>query len=164
MKTIQRERGATMLVVLMILLAITIVGIAAMRYSIIEQRAAVNIQQENLAFNTADSSISALINAIDRSDAGIALPLNVDTTVEFCVDGNASMYEKGSDTCTTLAANAQSGTVAVKALGCITCPGMSLGNNAPISCQGWKATGTGIVGDVTVNVEHWMSKLSPACQ
>jgi type IV pilus assembly protein PilX len=58
MKNIQRQRGAALLVALMILLIVSIIGVAAMRSSTLASRVAMGAQLDAIVFEAAESAIA----------------------------------------------------------------------------------------------------------
>ncbi|WP_203301798.1 pilus assembly PilX family protein [Marinobacter sediminum] len=63
-----RQRGAVLIVSLIILLVLTLVGIAGMNTSVLQERMAVNAQNSNRAFQAAESSVRALADELYADD------------------------------------------------------------------------------------------------
>jgi len=59
--TWQKQRGATLLISLILLLVLTILALVAGRSATLQQRMASNLQQQNLAFQSAESGIQIAI-------------------------------------------------------------------------------------------------------
>jgi len=57
----KKQRGATLLISLVLLLVLTILALAAGRSATLQQRMAGNLQQQNLAFQAAENGIQAAI-------------------------------------------------------------------------------------------------------
>jgi len=57
----KNQRGATLLISLVLLLLLTLLALAAARSATLQQRMAGNLQQQNLAFQAAESGIAAAI-------------------------------------------------------------------------------------------------------
>tara|TARA_R110001592_G_scaffold57300_1_gene174215 strand:- start:2552 stop:3025 length:474 start_codon:yes stop_codon:yes gene_type:complete len=70
-KAVCQERGAVLIVSLVILLVLTLIGIAGMNTSIMQERMAVNAQNSNRAFQTAESSASALMEQLMGNDLSL---------------------------------------------------------------------------------------------
>lgn len=71
-----RERGMALLIALIVLIVVSILGVAAMRVALFQSRVSVNSQTENLAFQVAESGLNAaLTQARTQIDGGI-LPSN----------------------------------------------------------------------------------------
>lgn len=60
----RRERGAALIVSLIILLVLTLIGVAGMNTSVMQERMAVNSQNSNRAFQAAESTVGALTNQL----------------------------------------------------------------------------------------------------
>lgn len=58
--SIERQRGAVLIVSLVILLVLTLIGVAGMNSSVMQERMASNAQNSNRAFQGAESSATAL--------------------------------------------------------------------------------------------------------
>lgn len=63
-----RQQGAVLIVSLIILLVLTLVGIAGMNTSVLQERMAVNAQNSNRAFQAAESSVRALADELYADD------------------------------------------------------------------------------------------------
>jgi len=57
----KKQQGATLLISLVLLLVLTILALAAGRSATLQQRMAGNLQQQNIAFQTAENGIQAAI-------------------------------------------------------------------------------------------------------
>lgn len=64
----RRQQGAVLIVSLIILLVLTLVGIAGMNTSVLQERMAVNAQNSNRAFQAAESSVRALADELYADD------------------------------------------------------------------------------------------------
>jgi type IV pilus assembly protein PilX len=60
---LQRERGVALAMVLMVLVVLTILGISAMKTSILEVRMSGNVQDGTTAFQVAESGLLSAVNA-----------------------------------------------------------------------------------------------------
>lgn len=65
-----RERGMALLIALIVLIVVSILGVAAMRVALFQSRVSVNSQTENLAFQAAESGLNvALTQARNQINA-----------------------------------------------------------------------------------------------
>jgi len=71
MKVVQKEikgashqRGAVLIVSLVVLLVLTLIGVAGMNSSVMQERMAVNAQNANRTFQAAESMVGALTNQL----------------------------------------------------------------------------------------------------
>lgn len=60
----QKQSGAALIVSLIILLVLTLIGVAGMNTSVMQERMAVNAQNSNRAFQAAESTLGALTNEL----------------------------------------------------------------------------------------------------
>ncbi|MBW7473099.1 PilX N-terminal domain-containing pilus assembly protein [Marinobacter sp. M216] len=63
-----RERGATLIVSLIVLLVLTLIGVAGMNTSVMQERMAVNSQNSNRAFQAAESTVRSLMDDVYAND------------------------------------------------------------------------------------------------
>lgn len=63
-----QQRGAALIVSLIVLLVLTLIGVAGMNTSVMQERMAVNSQNSNRAFQAAESTLSALTNQLYKDD------------------------------------------------------------------------------------------------
>lgn len=63
-----RERGATLIVSLIMLLVLTLIGISGMNTSVMQERMAVNSQNSNRAFQAAESTVRSLMDEVYASN------------------------------------------------------------------------------------------------
>lgn len=62
------QRGAALIISLIMLLVLTLIGVAGMNTSVMQERMAVNSQNSNRAFQAAESTVSALTNQLYAND------------------------------------------------------------------------------------------------
>jgi len=74
-----RQSGVALVAALAILLILTIIGVAAMRTSSLEERMAGNIQDSTYAFEAAESALNKALN----ESGSISLTTNVTRTYDF---------------------------------------------------------------------------------
>ncbi|WP_372972606.1 PilX N-terminal domain-containing pilus assembly protein [Marinobacter sp.] len=63
-----QQRGAVLVISLVILLVITLIGVAGMNSSVMQERMAANAQNANRTFQAAESSIGALLDQLYNSN------------------------------------------------------------------------------------------------
>lgn len=66
-----QQRGAALIVSLVVLLVLTLIGVAGMNTSVMQERMAVNSQNSNRAFQAAESTVSALTNQLYANDLSL---------------------------------------------------------------------------------------------
>ncbi len=64
----QTERGAVLVVSLIVLLVVTLLGVAGMNSSLLQERMAANAQNSNRAFQGAESAVGVLTNTLIGGD------------------------------------------------------------------------------------------------
>ncbi len=69
-----RERGMALLIALIVLIVVSILGVAAMRVALFQSRVSVNSQTENLAFQAAESGLNAALTQA-RNQINAAVPI-----------------------------------------------------------------------------------------
>lgn len=65
------QQGAALIVSLIVLLVLTLIGVAGMNTSVMQERMAVNAQNANRAFQAAESTVSALTNQLYANDLSL---------------------------------------------------------------------------------------------
>lgn len=88
----QRQRGATLVTVMIIMVLVTLLGLSAMRMSVSSLALATNSQVTNLVFQSADTGINTMVNRIS-SDPKTAVTTgvlkdaiaNLGTEYRFCL-------------------------------------------------------------------------------
>lgn len=66
--SVSRERGATLIVSLIVLLVLTLIGVAGMNTSVMQERMAVNSQNSNRVFQAAESTLRSLLDDVQAND------------------------------------------------------------------------------------------------
>ncbi len=74
--TASRQRGAVLILGLVILLVMTMIGVAAIQTTVLEERMAGNMRQRDLALHAAEAAVQAALSAIESQDT----PLSSDPT------------------------------------------------------------------------------------
>jgi type IV pilus assembly protein PilX len=64
----QQQRGAALILSLVILLVLTLIGVAGMNSSVMQERMAANAQNSNRTFQAAESTVGALTNKLYEND------------------------------------------------------------------------------------------------
>lgn len=86
-----KQKGAALIISLIILVVMTMIGVASMGTSLMQEKMASNSQNKNITFQAAESSVGALITAVlggDQSDMTNAMNDlgNVGPFIPFDVD------------------------------------------------------------------------------
>lgn len=81
---IQTQKGTALIMSMVILLILTILGMAALGTSSLEQKMAGNTQEQNRAFQAAESGLARALNSADSFN------LNATTTNTYTSDGGRS--------------------------------------------------------------------------
>ena len=68
LRSFGNQNGAVLVISLIILLVITLIGVAGMSGSVMQERMAANAQNSNRAFQAAESSVGALLNQLYGND------------------------------------------------------------------------------------------------
>ena len=84
-KLTNRQNGSVLVISLIILVAMTLIGITAMRTSVLEEKMAGNLRDKELAFQAAEAALRAAEQNIQDS---------VISTVAFDTDGSDGLYDK----------------------------------------------------------------------
>ncbi|GAA4365002.1 pilus assembly PilX family protein [Kangiella marina] len=162
---IQKNQGATLALVLVFLLILTVLGVASMSDSIIQQKSSTNIYLENEAFHTAESAVSAAIHWDEIEGEALYGTATAETKVgqEYCVGDNGTLAAIDDGASCTTAFEGHANVIAfarVEYLGCGTCPNFELGVSPSIGCNAWKITGDSTVAERTnVAVQSWVTKI-----
>lgn len=167
------QRGAALLVSLVILLVLSIIGISAIRGGLLQTLMATNTQQLYMAQNASDSAAESMYYTVNvqrltagnfMSDAknGIAVNLAVDSSGALV--GEADTYLDGDRDRTITQAQASLSFVGCAAPGSessysFMCPESSAGikPNSSASCNVFRTDATGQVGDLASQTELWLS-------
>jgi len=110
----KKQRGATLLVSLVLLLLLTLIGFASARTAMLQQRMSSNLQQQTLAFQAAENGIKAAILRLESADANKKWPSR-DTTKSLC--GTESNFADW-DSCPLSAENKSQYRVDIKQISC----------------------------------------------
>lgn len=101
MKMLRRQKGASLIVVLVLLIAMTLIGVFVLRGTLLEEQMSASVLDRSLAFQSAESALREAEAAIHTArQAGNAIGFN-------CARDDAS-----TPVCPTLPANAYTGNVA----------------------------------------------------
>lgn len=164
---IKYQKGATLVIVMVFLIILTVLGVASMSGSVIQQKSSTNIYMESAAFNAAESVPGAMI-ASHNSGGNFNLPtvkiVNPADAPYYCVGADGTVTEKGKAGC----AGSMDGSGAIMAQGkavYLDCPDLCSGFDikSKIKCNYWKITGEATVGnEVSNSVEQVVSQVG-AC-
>lgn len=91
----RRERGATLVVVLILLVVMTILGLAAMRSTLLEERMSANMMDRSLGFQAAESAL----RQGEAVAAALAAPPGVGSgcSAGVCETPNAALTDRWMD-------------------------------------------------------------------
>ncbi|WP_223669207.1 pilus assembly PilX family protein [Kangiella shandongensis] len=164
-KPFPKNDGATLALVLVFLLILTVLGVASMSDSIIQQKSSTNIYLENEAFHTADSAVSAAIHWDEIAGNALYGTDTSETKVgqDYCVGNNGELTEIEDGENCAVAFEDHANVIAyarVEYLGCGTCPNFEMGVSPSIGCNAWKITGDSTVAEKTnAAVQSWVTKV-----
>ena len=82
-----KQYGSVLLISLVILLILTLVGVSAMRNTVLEEKMAGNMRDKGLSFQAAEATLRAAEKYIEN---------NVVSTLAFDTDGSDGMYDKSN--------------------------------------------------------------------
>jgi type IV pilus assembly protein PilX len=86
--TTNKQAGSVLIISLIMLVAMTLIGITAMRTSVLEEKMAGNMRDKELAFQAAEAALRAAEQSIQD---------NVISTVDFDDDGSDGLYDMTYD-------------------------------------------------------------------
>jgi Tfp pilus assembly protein PilX len=176
---LKNESGFSLLIALIILMSLTIVGLAIMRSGVLSEKQAANIQEKSVSFHGAQSSNNGVIESYRYNPNLLAETLDAPAqTIATCID-SAGNVSRDCDTLPTIdnASGVLKGITQTRYKQCLTalkCTGNSAGmsNPNPIGCNVFQHIGTGWVdidGDgaedadeAKTQIEQW-SFLLAAC-
>ncbi|NVJ59822.1 MAG: pilus assembly PilX N-terminal domain-containing protein [Gammaproteobacteria bacterium] len=179
-KGVPNQKGASLIVGLILLAVLMIVGVVAVQNGIFQERMAANIHQSNWVFAAADSGIGAFNNmAVSGNELDpdhILLRANLSGSVSFCVDENGeeadctAMCDDGTGTMipcdgARLDGNSLQVAVSVQSLGCRNdmCFGYSIGQPGSPGCLVFQVNSVGSAEGMNAEVEWYGFQLSSAC-
>ncbi len=81
----RRQRGAILIVALLILLVMTIIGVSAMRTTTLDERIAANTQYKTTTFQAAESALAAAsrFDVVDKCLTANCVPCEIDPSKPF---------------------------------------------------------------------------------
>ena len=157
---LKQQRGAALLVAMIMLVALTVIGLSASQRSSLQERMAANVHLNNLSFNAAESAIGGFIRESNQGDKNFDINhilYKVRTLAaqqhSYCFDGNGD-----SATCDGTVWLDRNNSLEAKIEACVVddcnvvmCGGFSLGQGTSgrIGCRIFKLDGTGTVGGVS---------------
>ncbi|WP_339827226.1 PilX N-terminal domain-containing pilus assembly protein [uncultured Arenimonas sp.] len=92
-KAPQRQRGVTLVIVLLLLIVVTLLGLAAMRGSILQERMAGNVTARGIAFQNAESALRIAEEWLRDADPTVPSSGCSGGVCAMPVDGAAPAYE-----------------------------------------------------------------------
>ena len=168
----RKQSGAALFVSLILLMALTIIGLSAANRSNLQERMASNLHIQNVAFNAAESAVGGFVvdsftgNKLDINhvlyDLRITGSLN-----NVCYDNTGARKECGG---VFLDSDRSAKTVSELSVDVVqdcnprACGGFSLGNSASgsIGCRVYEISGTGTVGTKSETSTLWAYEVT-AC-
>ncbi|AUD78566.1 hypothetical protein CW740_04570 [Kangiella profundi] len=164
-KQLPKNKGVTLAMVLIFLLILTVLGVASMSDSVIQQKSSTNVYLENEAFHVAESAVSATIYWDEIAGNALYGTNTSETEVgqEYCLGSGGELTAVDDGTACATAFEGNANVIAysrVEYLGCGTCPNFELGVSPSIGCNAWKITGDATVAEKTnVAVQSWVTKV-----
>lgn len=88
------HQGAALFVALIILLMVTLMGVAGMRSGIFHERMAFNSQAEDMTFQAAESAIGAVLSSANTpGDNTVGMLINTGAAITKCVTFSAGLVD-----------------------------------------------------------------------
>lgn len=151
-----KQSGAALFMSLIMLIALTIIGLSAANRSNLQERMASNLHIQNLAFNAAESAVGGFVvdsytgNKLDPSHVLYDLRIN-ETLSNVCYDATGTRLPCGGvylDGDKQGAIEAELEVTVLQKCNPRACGGFTLGSNASgsIGCRVYQIEGTGKVG------------------
>jgi len=170
---LSKQNGAALFVSLIMLVALTVIGLAASQRSQMQERMAGNVHIQNLAFNAAESALGGFTseaNSGDRIGDDEHILYQIRTAgnlAPFCYDHQGIRGECGSlwlDAGYGDAIEARVTATVIDDCNVVMCAGFSLGGNSngQIGCRIIRVDGTGTVGNQSVTNNFWVYEVT-AC-
>lgn len=161
------QTGATLLVSLLILIVLSVIGVAAMRGGLLQAMMASNTQQSNAAFYSAESAIGAYVSAANAGSDIVGDPLfdtltsGVGVPYTRYIDGTGALNASAATKLDTGSANASvTSRVTAQYTGvCLACPGYS--TSTDMKCHVYQIDGQGTIGDATTTTTLWATEIAP---
>ena len=169
---INNQAGAALIISLLMLLALTIIGLSAANRSNLQERMASNFHIQNLAFNASESAIGGFVvesytgNKLDPAHVLYNLRISGQLN-DNCYDSTGARHVCGSvylDGDKSGAIKAELDVEVLQDCNPRACGGFSIGNSASggIGCRVYKIDGTGTVGNKTESSSLWAYEVT-AC-
>ena len=170
--TSDKQKGAALIVSLLMLMALTIIGLSAANRSNLQERMASNFHIQNLAFNASESAIGGFVvetytgNKLDPAHVLYDLRINGRLNGN-CYDSTGTRFPCGGVYLDGDKSNGIVSQIDVEVLQDCNpraCGGFSIGNSASggIGCRVYKIDGTGTVGTKTESSSLWAYEVT-AC-
>ncbi len=168
---LHKQAGAALFISLILLLALTIIGLSAANRSTLQERMAANVHLRNVAFNAAESAIGGFMveastgNKLDQNHMLSELRLT-GTLTDRCFDQTGARVTCGSATLDGDRSGVIKSEVSAQIVDdCnpISCGGYSLGSVAAtggIGCRVYQIDGSGQVGTQTQSTSLWAYEVS----
>lgn len=156
-----RQRGVTLVIVLLLLIVVTLLGLAAMRGSILQERMSGNVYARGLAFQEAEGALRVAEEYLRSADPSVPASGCTGGVCAMPVDGGAPAYEaanfwSAASNYRTAPTNDERISMlryAIESLGEGTA---AAGSSGPSECLGAEGDDAGCVGsDGTANVRNY---------
>ncbi len=168
-----KQRGVVLFISLIILIALTVIGLSAAYRSNLQERMATNLHIQNLAFNAAESAIGGFVvdsqtgNKLDPQHLLYNLRVNGQLK-NVCYDSSGARFPCGEvhlDGDRGAAITSALEVQIIKDCDPRVCGGFSLGvtGGGRIGCRLYKIDGKGSVGNQTASSSLWAYEVT-ACQ
>ncbi|MBV1911262.1 MAG: hypothetical protein KUG78_18350 [Kangiellaceae bacterium] len=168
-----KQTGAALFVSLILLIALTIIGLSAANRSNLQERMASNMHIQNLAFNAAESAVGGFVvdsytgNKLDPGHVLYDLRIN-ETLSNVCYDATGTRQPCGGvylDGDKQGAIEASLEVTVLQSCNPRACGGFSLGNSSSgsIGCRVYRIDGTGKVGNKVESSSLWAYEVT-TCQ
>ncbi|PWK50917.1 pilus assembly PilX family protein [Pleionea mediterranea] len=163
-----KQNGAALFVALILLAVLMVLGITAVRNSVLQERMATNMHQGNMTFSVAESGVNAFTEMAndgdDELDTHILHRVRVaGGPVEFCVNEQGKEGTCGTDKFDGSEIEAK---LTIEARGCkpTLCTGFSTGEGkGGLNCQLYEVDSTSSGYELTDSVELWAFQLTAFC-
>lgn len=161
-----KEKGAALIVSLMILLVMTIIGVSALGNTSLEERMSQNFQHTNIAFQASESAIGKVIIEGDAGGTGIYTnPFYVQasdpliTALNAGVDDTSTTRIQDMDPQNHLANAELSATSVISYKSANHCPGMSVDD---FICYNFDISAVATIDATNTRQEHLQGVARPA--
>jgi Tfp pilus assembly protein PilX len=150
---VNKQSGVSLFISLIILLALTIIGLSAANRSHLQERMAANLHIQNMAYNAAESAINGFIAGGGTGSLASA-----------CYDSSGGQNACGSvflDGDRGSAIRSEVEVIVESVCRASACSGSSVGSDSTMGCTEYKVVGKGTVAGKTVTTSLWAWEQTP---